>query len=438
MSIRRFRSPAWLDRFNVWLNVPGVGIDIQTWWLIAGVLLVISAISRQPIIAMLAIGLALIGLALRLYWDVCFKRLGYRRALSAKRAFWGEPVELTLAVENRKPIPLSRLEVTERANRRVSIEGHQLSLSAESNYRTFDSVYSLGLYERVTHRYQLNCRRRGWHTLGPTDMLATDPWGVVSRRQRIDSQSSVLVYPRMVPIDQLVVPARQPLGDFKPSTPLVEDPMRVSGVRPYVPGDSPRRIHWRATARTGELQTRIFEPSANPVAALFLDTQMFSNIWGDQKSDHLEFLIVVAASLARQLLGGKHQVGLYVNAPAENSRHPIRISPGRRSGQLPRILEQLASLTPLYGQTIAEMVGREFARLPWGASIVVITSQLTVSTQRTFLRLARSAGANRFVFIVVGAEPELLPEARSRFTVYTLDTEEAWDVLETIHFTRVS
>jgi uncharacterized protein (DUF58 family) len=241
----------------------------------------------------------------------------------------------------------------------------------------------------------------------------------------------------MVPMSNFVVSARQPLGDMKPSTPLVEDPMRISGVRQYVPGDSPKRIHWLATARTGELQTRVFEPSASPVAAIFLDTITFSHLWEGQNSDRLELSIVLAASMARQMISAKHQVGLYANAPTGTRSRSIRISPGRRGGQLQKILEHLAMLQPAFGERIEHMIGHELPRLPWGATVVVITSQVTADFQRTLLRLARSGGASRFVLVAIGELPELFPDIRKRFVVYHLGGEEAWDVVESIHLDRI-
>src|SRR5690606_14650371 len=153
------------------------------------------------------------------------------------------------------------------------------------------------------------------------------------------------------------------------------------GVRPYVAGDSPKRIHWRASARTGELQTRVFEPSASPVAAIFLDTITFSHLWEGQNSNRLELLVVVAASISRQLLDGRHQVGLYANAPIPMVSRTVRISPGRRPGQLTRILENLAQISPAFGEKIGAMIAEEMVRLPWGASIVLITSGLSAELQ---------------------------------------------------------
>jgi uncharacterized protein (DUF58 family) len=234
-----------------------------------------------------------------------------------------------------------------------------------------------------------------------------------------------------------VVPARQPYGDYNPVQPIVEDPMRMAGVREYVPGDSPRRIHWRATARTGTLQTRVYEPSASPIAAIFLDTITFSHRWEGQNAQLLELAITFSASISADLLRTRRQVGLYANAPIPLRARTIRIPPTRRPGQLARILEQLALLQSVYGDRIERLVVDEVPKLPWGATIVIVTTNVTETMQRTLLRLARTSGNGRFVLIALGDVPQLLPDLRRRLTVYHHGAEETWDVIQRIALTRL-
>ena len=426
------------QRLLDWWENREADINIRQWFGIAAALLALAALLREPILGLLALGIAIVGLILRVWWDHALDKLSYTRHFSATRAFYGDEVTVELIAENAKPLPIARLDVNEYVGPNVRIANQTLVTSAETAQLVFKTMFSLGMYERVSHRYTILCNRRGWHRLGPVKMTANDPFGMASRNLQIDTQEGVLVYPRIVPITQLVVPARQPLGDMKPSTPLVEDPMRMSGVRPYIPGDSPKRIHWRATARTGEMQTRVFEPSATPVAAVFLDTITFSHLWEGQNSDLLELSVTVAASLAQQLVEGRHQVGMYANAPIPNRARTVRISPGRRPGQLTRIFEDLAMLAPAFGDRIEKMLAEELPRMPWGASIVIITSRVHPDMQRAIMRMARSGGAQRFVLIAIGEEPILAAEFRRRVAVYHLGMEETWDVIEHIQPTRIS
>lgn len=422
----------WYTRLRDWWENPEADVDVRKWVGYGALLIAIGALMRTPLIALPGVLMIAIGLIMRLWWDNATRNLTYERTFSNSRAFYGDEVTMELTATNSKPLPLTRVDVVEQTSPLVNVRDQKLFPSTRTRNLHLQSMFSLGMYERVAQRFTLDCTHRGWQRFGPTTLVAHDPFGITSRSLELDTISGVLVYPRMLPMADFVVSARQPLGDFKPATPLVEDPMRIAGVRQYVPGDSPRRIHWRATARTGELQTRLFEPSASPVAAIFLDTITFSHLWEGQNSDMLELSVVLAASMARQLIDSRHQVGLYANAPISERSRSVRISPGRRGGQLQKILEHLAMLQPAFGDNIQTMMSQELSRLPWGATAVVITTDLSSDFQRSLLRMARSGGAARFVVVSIGDEPDLFPEVRKRFQVWHLSGEEAWDEIESI------
>lgn len=424
-------------RLRTWWENSEADIDVRKYAGWGALLIVIGALMRTPLMALLGVLIIIFAVLLRLWWDHALRNLTYERVFSTERAFWGDDVTMELSATNAKPMPITRLDVQEEVSPITQIVDHDLNLLAHSRNLRFDSMFSLGMYEKVTHRYTLNCDRRGWQRFGPTTLKAHDPFGMSARETILEHTNGVLVYPRMVPMADFVIPARQPLGDMKPSTPLIEDPMRVAGVRPYVAGDSPRRIHWRATARTGEMQTRVFEPSASPVAAIFLDTITFSHLWDGQNSDRLELSVVLAASMARQMIDARHQVGLYANAPIPNRARSVRVSPGRRGGQLQKILEHLAMMQPVYGDKIEVMISQELHRLPWGSSVVIITSQASADFQRALIRLARSGGAKRYVWVVIGEKPDLFSEIRKRFAVYMLGEEARWDEIESIRLDRL-
>jgi uncharacterized protein (DUF58 family) len=425
-------SPSRWQRFVVWWNTPDVGIELPRWMGVAGVLALVGVMFRQPALVLVAIGIAMVALALRLWWDFALVATTYQRRFSTRRAFHGDDVTVTLETINLKPLPVTRLEVAEYVTENVAIPGRTLDRTEIANRRLFRTLFSLGFYERVDYRYTFRTHQRGWYRFGPAVLTASDPFGLVRRKKRFEGVEGVLTYPRVVPVSQVIVPARQPYGDFKPPQALLEDPLRIAGVRQYEPGDSPRRIHWRATARTGELQTRVSEPSATPIAAVFLDTITFSHLWEGQQSDLLELAVVVASSISAQLLEGRFQVGLFANAPIPEVSRSVRIPPSRRPGQLTHILERLAMIAPAFGARIEQMMTEEIPRLPWGATMVVITCRVTPTMQRTRMRMARATGNQRVVLIAIGDRPELLPELRRRIAVHHLGSRERWDEIDHI------
>jgi uncharacterized protein (DUF58 family) len=88
----------------------------------------------------------------------------------------------------------------------------------------------------------------------------------------------------------------------------------------------------------------------------------------------MERAISVAGSLAAMCVDKRLPVGLIANGFLPGSDQTIRLLPGRSPKQLVRILELLAAVTPVFAQPIEELLLREAPRLPWGATIVVVTA----------------------------------------------------------------
>ncbi len=110
--------------------------------------------------------------------------------------------------------------------------------------------------------YKVQPGQRGYHLLGPSTVLHGDPLGVLRWSVQGDAGGHMLVWPRRAHLDQSL-----PLADLQGSehsptgTPhrSVED----LTLREYVVGDDVHRVHWRSSARRGELMVRADEPS-NP------------------------------------------------------------------------------------------------------------------------------------------------------------------------------
>src|SRR5690606_33700739 len=143
------------QRLHAWWEDREADINIRMWLGYAAGVLVVAALLREPILALLGLAVAVIGLILRLWWDHALDKLSYRRSFSETRAFWGDTVSVELTAENAKPLPISRLDVTEVVSNHVSIPGHELGRPIDASGRLFETLFSLGMYERVTHRFTL-------------------------------------------------------------------------------------------------------------------------------------------------------------------------------------------------------------------------------------------------------------------------------------------
>jgi len=253
--------------------------------------------------------------------------------------------------------------------------------------------------------YQLQCNRRGYHQIGPLMVETGDLFGLHRRYRMLTSPHFLIVYPEIAPLESYDLASRIPLGEIRMAHRLFEDPTRIAGVRAYEAGDPLNRVHWRATARTGSLQCKIYEPSAVAGATLLLDFHQ-----ADYESKHepfrSELAVSAAASIAHAVFEMGQQIGLVTNGrdaadrirregwigelrtrsaarkSAEMHERSDRLQPQvvptrRGEEQLLRILEALARVELTDGLSFPQLIEETACRLPHDATVIAIVPALT-------------------------------------------------------------
>lgn len=387
------------------------------------ILLILALIFRQAALALLvATVLVSIGVA-RLWQRWALQRVDYRRALSHLRAFPGDEVILTITVTNRKLLPLAQLHIFDAIPSGVTVIDAPVIFSGSRQSSLIRRSTGLRWYERVIWRYRLRCDRRGTFRFGPAQAQSGDPFGLFRSDAMFAADASLLVYPRLFSLADLGLPARDPLGLMRASA-LLRDPLRVVGVRDYTPSDPLKDVHWAATARTGTLQTRVYEPTTSHVLALVLDLDTFEFYFQGIDPDLVEHLISVTATLAQHTIGTGHAVGLYVNGAPVEDEHLVRLPPGRSPHQLAQIMETLARLTAysvLPGARLLRLITPE---LHPGATIVLIGAVASDPIRAALLRL-RELGF-RVVWLFCGDRPPpAIPGVQTHWTPRRIEEIDA-------------
>lgn len=120
-------------------------------------------------------------------------------------------------------------------------------------------------------KYTITFARRGYFAIGPMTAETGDVFGLHRRHRVLTEPVFVMVYPKLLPIAQFNFASERPIGEIRLANRLFEDPTRTAGVRPYVYGDPLQRVHWRATAKTGQLHCRVYEPTSLAGATILID-----------------------------------------------------------------------------------------------------------------------------------------------------------------------
>jgi len=306
-----------------------------------------------------------------------------------ERAFSGDEVSIRLVVRNAGRLPVPWLEINESAPMAL------VSTAPSAQ------VLTLAGREERTVQYTLICRRRGYYQIGPLRGETGDVLGLEQRVLHWEEPRPLIVYPRVVPLQQLGLPSRSALVVLPARTPLFEDTSRVMGVRDYQPGDSQRRIHWTASARTGQLLVKQYQPAIARDTLLCLDMNLPS--YGlRQRDEAAETAIVVAASLARHMIVQEHlPAGLATEAadPLVNQRRRFLLPPRAERAHLTTVLELLARIQLAPGGGFAGLLREESVHLAWGATMVAITGCIDDELAETTLYLKRRGHAMALILV---------------------------------------
>jgi len=377
---------------------------------------VLGVISGQG--ALLTLGVLLLTvLPTAWLWDrLALRAVTYERLLSEKRAFVGETVRLTLRVTNRKPLPLAWLRADDSFPEALAPVERPLSPSSLPTRGTLSHLMSLRWYERVSLDYHLHCTKRGFYFFGPVVLRSGDIFGIFESSGRLPHMDRLIVYPRVLPLPELGFPGKEPLGETTSRHPIFQDPTRTVGIRDYMPEDSFKHVHWKASARQQKLQVKVYEPTIRQQLVIFLNVATFPQIWMGVEPERQEYAISVAASIAYHATRHRYAVGLVANGSVPNSDQSIKVLPSRDPDQLTRILEALAAVTTFATTPIEQLLLAQSPRLPWAATLVVVTTAVTDELLAAMIHL-RDAGRR---LVLVSMDGSFRGEGPPGITVHHL------------------
>jgi len=273
------------------------------------------------------------------------------------------------------------------------------------------------LWSETDLEYEIHFKMRGYYQVGPLVLETGDLFGL-HRRYRVGSAAHfILVYPRMIPLEGYDLASRRPLGEIRLTYRLFEDPTRIAGIRQYEPGDPMHRIHWKVSAHTGVLHSKVFEPSSLAGATLVLDFHQagYDDAREPQRS---ELAVTAVASLAYALYLLSEPVGLVTNArdAAERIRQQglqydfrtrteirrtgleenandrlqplvIRTQPGVE--QFEHIRTMLARVELNDGLTLPQLLGEAGRLLPRNNTVIVFLPEVSADVALGLGRLRR-------------------------------------------------
>ncbi len=273
----------------------------------------------------------------------------------------GEESEVCYIIENPSPVArffLSIREVFPAWIAPLQEEPVLFNVAAKDTTRILQSIHF---------------RRRGVYHATGFDVTAIDPLGVFAFTRRVHSAGELIVYPMPGPPVRLPALGAERYGWQEATSSMLRgSSVEPDGVRAYAAGDSLRHIHWRQTARTGNLTVIQYEETLSQHLVLVLDLMHGTDI-GNGVQTTLEYAIRLVANLAQQAVQQGAEVRLLLPSIPQLQGYPTTLT-GRGQEHLHLLLDVLARVEADAVMPVRELL-RQVGELTAGTRLVVLTSQ---------------------------------------------------------------
>ena len=387
-------------------------MDLKRWLplFVAGI--VLGVVMRVDLLVSFLVMLLII-LSLATWWQRrSLDGVNYLRKPHFRRAFPGETVPLRVEIENHKLLPLTWLRVQDPWPKAVGPEDEDILAPTHlPDKGLLTHVFSLRWYERARRHYTLKFRKRGVYQVGPVRFESGDLFGIFEKSKEGKSPQLLTVFPELVPFADLRLPADDPFGDQRSRRRLYEDPNQPIGVRDYLPEDSFRKVHWPATAHTGQLQVKVFQPTSANIMVVCLNVATFARHWEGTNPELFEHVIRIAATLVTKGIEDGYRVGLIANGCLAHADQPFRIPPGRSPKQLASLLEALAGVTPVMTGPFENFLIKQVPRVAYGATLLIVTGVTNPELFETLVQLKHHG--RRITLLSYAQEPpQVVPGVR--------------------------
>jgi uncharacterized protein (DUF58 family) len=265
--------------------------------------------------------------------------LGVQRVASPDRVARGEPATMTLTVQNTSKLRAASLVATDRCGS-GSVPVPLLRLRPGRD---------------TTVQYPVPTRRRGVVPVGPLRVTRTDPLGLITLSRTYGGVTTVWVHPRIHLLRAVPAGMARSLDGRIDKVP--QGSITFDSLREYVIGDELRRVHWRSSAKVGELMVREQLDTSEPTIIVLLDDRAVAHPEvRDGTADSFEACCEAAASIIAAAVREDLPVALHlVSGPAPGPFLDVLTEAELRAGDLTRTLRSLRQSR--LGDTLVYLTG---------------------------------------------------------------------------------
>lgn len=318
------------EKFSIWIFL--IGLCASIWFQVV------------PLIVLLTF-LIILSLFIFLWKRKALRHISPNISVDRSRIFVKDEFIITASIYNNKWLPLVWIE-WEFPSLKGIVWGD--SRQPKSLVRFLWVLW----YQKLTWEFCGKAEKRGVFHLGKIKLRSGDGFRFTEVEKKYDLQGDLYVYPEILPV---VIPSSQmnQIGESGQKGGFLEDPLLVEGIREYQAGDEWRRLNWKASARSGKLQTNVYQPIITQQIMIIFDMDGFVkkdisfddpeklNSYLKQKEDDFEWTLSVIASITIAFSDRGIHVGFSSNGMNYLGTQQASLKPTR---QVSSILDSLAEL----------------------------------------------------------------------------------------------
>lgn len=244
----------------------------------------------------------------------------------------------------------------------------------------------------------VSCRRRGHYRAGKVKLHIRDIFNIYSLHKTIVTPLSFKVYPNITPLKSFKIQASQHMGELLVKEPLFQDYSSLSDLRVYQDGDSIRRIHWKASAKSEDLMVKNYEERGDNEVVIVLDSHK-SSYQGDNEGWIEDQLVEAAAAIIDYCLAQNMKVTLHYEEKDE-----IIQTNGNHRGYLKSFMDAIVGFHPIGSSLLQNNVEKLTSFLNHGSTLFILTPQLNRQLGAQGIRLKMRNISP--VYIVLGDKKE--------------------------------
>jgi len=233
--------------------------------------------------------------------------------------------------------------------------------------------------------------KRGFFSLGPTELISGDPFGLFTSSLTFHSKNYLLVYPKVSKLNNF---PHKPVGMTGSASLILQTTHptpQAAGIREYSPGDPLSRVHWPTTVRRDKLMVKEFDEDSQSSVWLLLDAQKGKyirvihddapaydrNFLSVRKTkefslpqDSFEYAVSITASISKYFLKKNLTIGFACAGEIVSIQPPEK---GQR--QLNKILESLAIVQDIGITSLELLIEKQSKNITKGSTIILITPE---------------------------------------------------------------